>query len=214
MSEFSKNKSASVESDYVNRNEMKRIENNSDKGISAEFDKLNESLYKINSFLKLSKDIEDLKKDSLVKNDIQRKLSLKSQWLNSNHGSTISLNSLPPTNLKPNQSGHGSTQSLNKGETKKNNDLSKKRKNFASFKSQSVQNLNAECEKPIRRLGRRSTYTSYDELNFVDKMKLSDEDVEKLSSEPEFQDKKESDSLLKIDGLKNKLRSQSVSQGS
>lgn len=215
MSEFTRTKSNSVESDYVNRNEIKRIDNNTEKGFSTEFDKLNESLYKINNFLKLSKDIEDMKKESLVKNDIQRKLSLKSQWLNSNHGSTASLNSLPPTNLKPNCSGHGSTQSLNKGEPKNENDLSKKRKNFANFKSQSVQNVNVENDKPVRRrLGKRSTGTSFDELNFIDKLKLSDEDISRLSQERDFQDKNENEGLSKVDVLKGRLRSQSESLGS
>lgn len=212
MCEFSKDKSLSVESDYANRKEMKRIDNNSDKGFSKEFDSLNESLYKINSFLKLSKDIDDLKKENIVKNDIQRKLSLKSQWLNSNHGSAASLNSLPPTNSK-NRSVHSSTQSLNKGESKKENDLSKKRKHFANFKSQSVQNVNAEWEKPRpRRLGKRSTCTSFDELDFVDKLKLSDEDVSRLSQEPDFQDKK--DGFSRIDEVKNRMRSLSESRGS
>ncbi|XP_031626960.1 F-actin-monooxygenase Mical isoform X5 [Contarinia nasturtii] len=214
MSEFRKDKSNSLESDYANRNEIKRIENTTDKGFSTEFDKLNESLYKINNFLKLSKDIEDLKKESLVKNDIQRKLSLKSQWLNSNHGSTASLNSLPPTNLKANQSGHGSTQSLNKGDTKKENELSKKRKNFANFKSQSVQNVNVESDnsRRTRRLGKRPTGSSFDELNFLDKLKLSDEDVSRLSQERDFQNTNEG--LSKVDALKNQLRSQSESMGS
>lgn len=211
MSEFCKEKSLSIESDYVNRNEMKRIDNQLEKGFSSEFDKLNESLYKINSFLKLSKDIEEMKKDNLVKNDIQRKLSLKSQWLNSSHGSTASLNSLPPTSLK-NISGPGSTQSLCKSETKKENDLSKKRKNFANFKSQSVQNVNVVNERPVRRLGKRSTCTSFDELNFVDKLRLSDEDVSRLSAEPEFEDTK--GGLSRVDELKNRIDSQSVSQGS
>lgn len=214
MSEFSKDKSNSLESDYANRNEIKRIENTVDRGFSTEFDKLNESLYKINNFLKLSKDIEDMKKENLVKNDIQRKLSLKSQWLNSNHGSTVSLNSLPPTNLKANQSGNGSTQSLNKAETKKENELSKKRKNFANFKSQSVQNVNVESDnsRRIRRLGKRSTGSSFDELNFIDKLKLSDEDVSRLSQERDFQNTNEG--LSKVDALKNQLRSQSESMGS
>lgn len=212
MSEFSQAKSNSVESDYANRNEIRRIDNSSDKGFSTEFDKLNESLYKINSFLKLSKDIEDMKKENLVKNDIQRKLSLKSQWLSSNHGSTASLNSLPPTNLKANGSGHGSTQSLNKDATKRENELKKKRKNFANFKSQSVQNVNVDNDnKRTRRLGKRSTGTSYDELNFLDKLKLSDEDVSRLSQERDFQDK--NDGFSKVDVLK-RLRSQSESLGS
>lgn len=215
MSEFSRAKSNSIESDYVNRNEMKRIENTYEKGLSSEFDKLNESLYKINNFLKLSKDIEDMKKENLVKNDIQRKLSLKSQWLNSNHGSTASLNSLPPTILKPNCSSHGSTQSLNKGDAKKENDLARKRKNFANFKSQSVQNVNVENERPVRRrLGKRSTGSSFDELNFIDKLKLSDEDVSRLSQEREFQDTNDNDGLSKVNALKGRLRAQSESLGS
>lgn len=216
MSEFFKAKSLSIESDYANRNEIKRIDNNSEKGFSTEIDKLNESLYKINSYLKLTKDVEDMKRENLVKNDIQRKLSLKSQWLNSSHGSTASLNSLPPFSNSKNASGHGSTQSLNKGETKKNNDQAKKkRKNFENFKSQSVQNVNAACERPIRRFGKRSNCTSYDELDFLDKLKLSDEDVSRLSQEPNFQDNKKGvDSVSKVVERKNRVRSLSASQTS
>lgn len=215
MSEFCKAKSLSIESDYANRNEIKRIDNNLEKGFSTEIDKLNESLYKINNYLKLTKDIEDLKKDNLVKNDIQRKLSLKSQWLNSNHGSTASLNSLPPFSNSKNASGHGSTQSLNKGEAKKNNDqLKKKRKIFENFKSQSVQNVNAACERPIRRFGKRSNFTSYEELDFIDRIKLSDEEVSILSQEPNFQEKKEVDDLSKVVERKSQIRSLSASRGS
>lgn len=216
MSEFCKAKSLSIESDYANRNEIKRIDNNSEKGFSTEIDKLNESLYKINNYLKLTKDIEDIKKDNLVKNDIQRKLSLKSQWLNSNHGSTISLNSLPPlSSYTKNAFGHGSSQSLNKGEIKKTSEQAKKkRKNFENFKSQSVQNVNAACERPIRRLGKRSICASYDELDFVDKLKLSDEDVRKLSQEPNFQDKKCVGNASKVNERKSRIRSLSASQSS
>lgn len=49
-------------------------------------------MYNLNSFLRLSKDIDDIKKKNLVKNDIQRKLSLKSQWLSTKYGSTGNLN--------------------------------------------------------------------------------------------------------------------------
>lgn len=174
-------KNSSFDSDYANRNELKRIENNSDKSFSSDFDKLNESLYKINNFLKISKEIDDIKKESSVKNDIQRKLSLKSQWLNSQHGSTGSLNSLPP--VDPRNSGTSSTQSLNRNAA---DELKKKRKNFSTFKSRSAQNINIENEKP-RRLRKHSKHNSFDELNFVEKLKLSDEDISRLSQEPEFQ---------------------------
>lgn len=174
-----KDKNSSFDSDYANRNEIKRIDNNSNKGFSSDFDKLNESLYKINNFLKLSKDIDVMKKETLVKNDIQRKLSLKSQWLNSNHGSTGSLNSLPP--LK-NSSGTASTQSLNKNAA---DEIKKKRKFFSNFKSQSVHNLNVANDKP-RRLRKHTNHNSFDELNFVDKLRLSDEEISQLSQEPEF----------------------------
>lgn len=216
MSEFCKAKSLSVESEYANRNEIKRIDNNSEKGFSNEIDKLNESLYKINNYLKLTKDIEDMKKDSLVRNDIQRKLSLKSQWLSSNHGSTASLNSLPPFSNAKNASGHSSTQSLNKGEEKKNNDPAKKKRknfdNFEDFKSQSVQNLNAACERPVRRLGKR--INSYQELDFLDKLKLSDEDCSRLSQEPNFQEKKGTQTSSKFGERKLRVRSLSASQTS
>lgn len=214
-SEFCKAKSLSVESDYANRNEIKRLDNNSEKGFSNDIDKLNESLYKINNYLKLTKEIEDLKKDSLVRNDIQRKLSLKSQWLSSNHGSTASLNSLPPSSNSKNASGYGSTQSLNKGEVKKNFDSAKKkRKNFENFKSQSVQNVNAACDRPIRRFGKRSISNSYEELDFLDKLKLSDEEISRLSQEPNFQDKKGAGGASKLAERKLRVRSLSASQTS
>lgn len=209
-----KDKNTSFESDYANRNEIKRIDNNSDKGFSSDFDKLNESLYKINNFLKLSKDVDDMKKETLVKNDIQRKLSLKSQWLNSNHGSTCSLNSLPP--LK-NSSSTASTQSLNKNAA---DEIKKKRKIFSNFKSQSVQNLNVANDKP-RRLRKHTNHNSFDELNFVEKLRLSDEEISQLSQESEFQGMEakfkkfggSSNSLLTIETPK-RLRSESVESNS
>lgn len=189
QNDVSSNKIDKIDSDYANRNEIKRIDSRSDKSFSAEFDKLNESLYKINSFLKLSKEIDDLKKENLVKNDIQRKLSLKSQWLNSNPGSTVSLNSLPPANFRKDSIGD-STQSLllPKPEVKQENDfLKKKRKDFANFKSVSVQNLST-ADKPRKRYRKHSNCTSFDELGFVNRLKLSDEELSQLSQEPDFQD--------------------------
>lgn len=194
-------KNSSFDSDYANRNEMKRIENNSDRSFSSDIDKINESLYKINSFLKITKEIDDIKKENLVKNDIQRKLSLKSQWLNSAHGSTGSLTSLPPIDSKKCSSITASTQSLNKSTE---NEAKKKRKIFSNFKSQSVQNVNVENEKP-RRLRKHSIHNSCDELQFVDKLKLSDEDISRLSQEPEFRDIR-AHKLSRFGGSSNSLK--------
>lgn len=180
--------SVSNDRDYANKNEVKRLDNNSDRSISAEFDKLNESLYKINHFLRLSKEIDDMKKDNLVKNDIQRKLSMKSQWLKSNHSSTVSLNNLPPTNSRRNSSGNISVQSFNKIEPKPESNLQRQRRNFAEYKSRSFQNVNAPNDRPKRRYGRHSHFNSFEELNFLDRIRLSDEEVSRLSQEPDFQD--------------------------
>lgn len=185
---FDQGPSVSHDRDYANRNEIKRIENTSDRGISTEFDKLNESLYKINNFLRLSKEIDDLKKENLVKNDIQRKLSLKSQWLNSNHSSTVSLNNLPPAASRRNSSGNISVQSYNKVEPKTENDLQRQRRNFAEFKSRSFQNVNAPSEPAKRRFGRYTRFNSFEELDFMDRVRLSDDEVSRLSQEPDFQD--------------------------
>lgn len=77
----------------IDKSAVKFVENKSDKKIFSDIDKLNERVYKLNGFLRLSKDIKDMKKESLVKDNIQRKFNLKWQWLSTKYGSTGSLNS-------------------------------------------------------------------------------------------------------------------------
>lgn len=75
------------------KTEIKRIENSSSERISTGIDALNENLYNLNSLIKLQKDVDNLKRENVVKNDIMKKLSLKEQWLNQDTSATI-LNSV------------------------------------------------------------------------------------------------------------------------
>lgn len=185
----------------INKTEIKILDNNSDRKFSTDIDHLNESLYKINSFLKLSKDIDELKRENSVKNDIQRKLSLKSQWLSQPHGSTTSLNSLPNFDMKSTASGSSEHIASRRGDkenidadmkslsnsiqsldacTAAGNTVAQRRANFLNNKAASIQNLDGAAERRKRRLANK------DELNFVHSLDLSDQDIEALSSEPEF----------------------------
>lgn len=191
----------------INKTEIKFLDNKSDKKISADIDKLNESLYKINNFLKLTKDIDDLKKENLVKNDIQRKLSLKSQWLNNSHGSTASLNSLPAIDMRSSASESSenvavkmdkenvgscgsdvkslssSIQNLNTC-AKAGVSATNRRANFLNHKSASIQNLNLASERRKRFLENK------DELNFIHSLDITDKEIEALRREPEFGERK------------------------
>lgn len=125
----------------IDKNEIKFIENKSDKKISSEIDALNETLYKLNNFLKLSKDVDDLKRGSMVKNDIQKKLDLKSQWLNSNNGSTASLNSLPADDFKKGSFSSVDTNTDRADENKDSGMGSESRHSRSRRLSNSAQNL-------------------------------------------------------------------------
>lgn len=205
-------KSNKSDNKAIDKTEIKFIDNKSDKKISSEIDALNESLYKLNNYLRLTKDIDGLKKEKLVKDDIQRKFHLKQQWLNSNHGSTASLNSMEkgscssidtnPDRADENKdSGLGSehrprrklsrsTQNLStRNSTPERSGAKGKRKHFGGSRASSVQNINASANgKPRRR--HRSNYTSFDELNFMENLSLSAQDIEKLGSDPDFQQPK------------------------
>lgn len=198
--------------DAINRNEIKFIDNKSDKKISTEIDKLNESLYKLNNFLKLTKDIDDMKKENSVKNDIQRKLSLKSQWLSSNHGSTASINSLPALDFKktslssidnnvsrPDNGFSSSTQSLSAPQTQPPK-LSDRRNLFANAKSASVQNVNDSK----RRYNVK--HSSFDELNFMNNLTLSDQEIDQLYEQQDFQPSKSSQQNVTDDKLKSSIK--------
>lgn len=65
----------------IDRIELKRAASNSDDQIAVNIDHLNESIYKINNFIRVSKDIHDLKREYTKRNDIKRNFSLKEQWL-------------------------------------------------------------------------------------------------------------------------------------
>lgn len=65
--------------------EIKTIERNLGRKVSTEIDMLNENLYNLNNLIKLNKEIENVEKENMVKNDIMKKLSLKEKWLNEQH---------------------------------------------------------------------------------------------------------------------------------
>lgn len=186
----------------INKNEIKFLDNKTDKKFTNDIDKLNESLYKINNFLKLTKDIDEMKRDSLVKNDIQRKLSLKSQWLNTSHGSTTSLNSLPNFDRKSSASESsenmsaarrgkenidvddvnalsGSIQSLDTCAAAANI-AANRRANFLNHKAASIQNLNVATERRKRFLENK------DELNFIHSLDITDQEIDALRRQPDF----------------------------
>lgn len=91
-----------------NSTDIKFLKNNnsSDRMFTADIDHLNESLYKINKFMQLTKDIDDLKRKQSVGHDIQRKLSLKEQWLKNTPSPS-------PSVFSRGSSMYGSTQSVN-----------------------------------------------------------------------------------------------------
>lgn len=91
-----------------NATDMKFLANTnaSDRQFGADIDHLNESLYKLNKFMRLTKDIDDMKRQQSVGRDIQRKLSLKEQWLK-NTASPV------PSAFSRGSSMYGSTQSVN-----------------------------------------------------------------------------------------------------
>lgn len=91
-----------------NATDMKFLKNNnpSDRIFTANIDHLNESLYKIDKFMRLTKDIDDIKRQQCVGQDIQRKLSLKEQWLKNTP-------SPAPSVFSRGSSMYGSTQSVN-----------------------------------------------------------------------------------------------------
>lgn len=175
----------------VSKTEIKIIDNNLDHQLSADIDKLNESLYKINNFIKLTKEIDELKKENLVKNDIKRKLSLKEQWLKNSQDSGLN--------------NFGSTKSVNFVGT--NSDLLS---NQPSAKAMSVSNLDLAKSSPL--MGhRRKLYVAptgsfqnlktsgnslsldhshredpIGELGFLNNLDITDNEIEILSQDPEF----------------------------
>lgn len=150
---------------------MKFIENKSDKKICTEIDKLNESVYNLNGLLRLSKDIDEMKRENSVKNDIQRKLSLKSQWLLMKCGSTGNLNDRTATGLdrfrRTIDSENYSDQNVNSS----TECLKKRRKKPSKMKSLSIRSLfstNSRTGSAAR------SHKSVDELSFDEGTKVNE----------------------------------------
>lgn len=95
----------------INKTEIKCIDNKSDNKITTGIDKLNESIYKIKNFFKLTKDIDELRRDNMVKDDIKRKLSLKEQWLRNSSGENLAES--PSGSFKSNWSGSSNLSNVN-----------------------------------------------------------------------------------------------------
>lgn len=171
----------------ITKTEIKFIDNNLDHQLSADIDKLNESLYKINNFIKLTKEIDELKKENLVKNDIKRKLSLKEQWLKNsqdsglnNFGSTTSVN-YPPTNSDR----LCSTKAISASnlDLVKSSPLMDRRKLYVA-PTGSIQNLKS-VQKSLS-LDHSPKENPVGELSFLNNLDITDAEIEILSQEPEF----------------------------
>lgn len=174
----------------VTKTEIKIIDNNLDHQLSADIDKLNESLYKINNFIKLTKEIDDLKKENLVKNDIKRKLSLKEQWLKNSQDSGLNhFGSTKSVNYPDNASDRLSNQCNTKAMSVSNLDLVKssplmdRRKLFVG-PTGSIQNLNLMRKNLSLDSSHREDPVG--ELGFLNNLDITDNEIEILSQEPEF----------------------------
>lgn len=211
----------------INRVEIKTIENNSDRKISTNIDKLNESVYSLNKYLELSKDVNEMSKDKMVKEDIMKKLSLKDQWLkdqSTGFGSNKNLSGSVSSNLDvgtektisdtvgvdrttPNENGNGTTakQNLISNDFDKNID-----KNL----------IEPICEDKSNELTKTNINEDIieggaDELNFLDQLadnnEISEEDIKRLSIELDSEERLER--LLK-DRAKLKKTLQQIQQKS
>lgn len=174
----------------ITKSEIKFIDNNLDHQLSADIDKLNESLYKINNFIKLTKEIDDLKKENLVKNDIKRKLSLKEQWLKNSQDSGLNhFGSTKSVNCSDNASDRLSNQCNAKAMSVSNLDLVKssplldRRKLFVA-PTGSIQNLNL-MRKNLS-LDSSPREDPVGELGFLNNLDITENEIEILSQEPEF----------------------------
>lgn len=67
-----------------------RVINKADFKVPESIDRLNESVYKLNKYLDMTKDIKALQKDNVVKDDIKKKLDLKEKWLSTSPADSIS----------------------------------------------------------------------------------------------------------------------------
>lgn len=194
------NKKKGSERNPIEKSEIKFIENQSDKKICTEIDNLNESVFRLNNFLRLSKDIVDMKKENLVKDDIQRKLSLKSQWLSSKYGSTGSLNSSTATRPKSRKiscRNSGNSSSVECLEKNDNSDADGYRKKCSKSKTASI-----HCLVPIKRKNTNTLrlHRSFNELRF--EMKPSMVSDTELGRNADIENSKAIDSI-ENDELKN-----------
>lgn len=167
----------------IDRIELKRAASNSDDKIAVNIDHLNESIYKINNFIRLSKDINELKRENSVRNDIQRKLSLKEQWLRNSgdnlNNSAQRINDLAHSIRSPAKAPISqSTIDLRRTSSDSGNAIDSQQ--FAGrIKSESIHNLQSMPSNV-------DEVTAGGELAFLNKLTLSDEDVEALSRTRDF----------------------------
>lgn len=76
------------------KTDIEKLEQSTGRRFSAEIDAINEKLHRLNSVVKMSKDIETIAKENLVKSDILKKLTMKEKWLAENSASNS--NALAP----------------------------------------------------------------------------------------------------------------------
>ncbi|XP_018798738.1 PREDICTED: protein-methionine sulfoxide oxidase Mical isoform X4 [Bactrocera latifrons] len=69
------------------KSDIEKLEQSSGRHFSAEIEAINEKLHRLNSVVKMSKDIETIAKENLVKSDILKKLTMKEKWLADNSAS-------------------------------------------------------------------------------------------------------------------------------
>lgn len=181
-----------------NANDIKFLDNKSDKKFTADIDRLNESLYKINNYMKLTKDIDELKKENSVRQDIQRKLTLKEQWLKNNTAPPIppfvaqlsAANSLRSINSDVDEAlptVSSVTNDIAKSQQNSPNDIESRlsaskftspSSNFQLVKSNSAieeelfGSKSEESKQPVNDVA--------DELDFLDSLELSDREIKAL----------------------------------
>lgn len=169
---------------------MKFLDNTTDRKYTTDIDALNESLYKINRFMRLTKDIDDLKKEQSVRNDIQRKLSMKEQWLKNScppspngfasrasslFGSTPSVNSLASTSqLSINAAGSAASSTCKLAdESRDKKTLPQSIAEELFGPSSALKDFNAS--KP-------DSESEDDELSFLDALELTDTEIKELTT--------------------------------
>nr|XP_036224952.1 F-actin-monooxygenase Mical isoform X3 [Bactrocera oleae] len=74
--------------------DIEKLEQSTGRRFSAEIEAINEKLHRLNNVVKMSKDIETIAKENLVKSDILKKLTMKEKWLADNSASNS--NALAP----------------------------------------------------------------------------------------------------------------------